>query len=138
MYCQKTRAIRDRIRALNSGEVSDSVKIKLSLTLASEFTGYKKDSALYYVTNAKTLLRDHPSEKDLADAEYIEALIRYSASEFVGAQLSLNQCIKLTKSTGDKNLLSKAYNLLGAIHFNLGNYSEAMDQYDNKLFIAVD
>ncbi len=60
----------------------------------------------------------------------------YTASEFDKAQWSLNQVITIAKERKDKKLLAKSYNLLGAIQFNLGNYSEAIKQYNYKLEIV--
>ena len=104
-------------------------------TLHSHSRSYE---ALYFLDKAEDLLRNHPNQKDELDAKYLRSMVYYTTSEFDKAQLALNQTITKAKTNNDKIVLGKAYNLMGAILFTLGKYSEATKQYNNKLQIVTE
>jgi tetratricopeptide (TPR) repeat protein len=135
-YSQNTKNISETISKLKQANIPDSSKVDLYLTLASEYISYKNDSSFYYLEKAEDLLKKSPSIEDDADAKYLRSMVYYTISEFDQAQWSLNQAIAVALAIDNKKLLSKAYNLMGAIQFNLGNYSEAIKQYNKKLEIA--
>lgn len=104
--------------------------------MASEYISYRNDSTFYFLDLAESLLKTHPDAKDANDAKYIRSTAYYTISDFDKAQWSLNQTISSAKKENDNELLAQCYNLMGAIQFNLGNYPEAIRQYNNKLEIV--
>jgi serine phosphatase RsbU (regulator of sigma subunit)/tetratricopeptide (TPR) repeat protein len=133
---QNREAISDRIRFLQQQNISDSARIEANLTLASEYSAYKNDSSFYYLDQVFTLLKTAKNPKAEIDAQYLLAMTHYVESNYEKSQFIVNQCIKIARTQGDKDILAKCYNLLGAIHFNTGNYEEAINGYENKLLIV--
>jgi tetratricopeptide (TPR) repeat protein len=135
-YSQNTESISRTLKKLQQKNLPDTTKISLYLTLAAEYISYHNDSSFYFLDHAEDLLKARPKAKDERDAKYLRSMAYYAISDFDKAQWSLNQSIKIAKEANDYEILAQSYNLMGAIHFNLGNYPEAIRQYNNKLDIV--
>jgi serine phosphatase RsbU (regulator of sigma subunit) len=137
-YSQNTESISASLKKLQKKNIHDTTRVGVYLSLASEYISFHNDSTFYFLDKAEDLLRNHPNPKDEIDAKYLRSMVYYTTSEFDKAQWSLNQTITKAKANNDKIILGKAYNLMGAILFNLGNYPEAIKQYNNKLQIVTE
>jgi tetratricopeptide (TPR) repeat protein len=137
-YSQNTESISKTLKQLQQKNSNDTTRIGLYLTLASEYISFHNDSAFYYLDEADEFLKKQHNPKDEIDAKYLRSMTYYTIAEFDKAQWSLNQTITLAKANNDKRLLARSYNLMGAIQFNLGNYPEAIRQYNNKLQIVTE
>ncbi len=137
-YSQNTESISASLKKLQQKNIQDTARIGIYLSLASEYISYHNDSTFYFLDVAEDLLRNHPNQKDEIDAKYLRSMVYYTTSEFDKAQWAINQTITKAKANNDKVVLGKSYNLMGAILFNLGNYPEAIKQYNNKLQIVTE
>jgi serine phosphatase RsbU (regulator of sigma subunit) len=116
--------------------VADTAAIRLMIKKGTEHASNNNDSAMWYVDKAIEAALQIKNDILLANGFYLKAKVYYFGSDFSAAQFYQYKSLVLAQKLGERDLESKAYNLGGAIFFNLGKYDDALKQYNNRLKIS--
>lgn len=116
--------------------VADTAAIRSMIKKGTDHASNNNDSAMWYADKAIDASLQIKSDIWLSNGFYLKAKVYYFGSDFSAAQFYQYKSLALAQKLGEKDLESKAYNLGGAIFFNLGKYDDALKQYNNRLKIS--
>lgn len=122
---------------LISSSLQDTALINRYVLLATEYRGKNKDSALVWINKAIKLCLQTKNNNAYDDALYLKATIYYFSGDFKSSKNLQMMSLKQAKRNNDKIILSKNYNLLGAIEYNAGNYKASEKYYNLKLQTCI-
>lgn len=123
-------------KELGSTQLADTSRINLYIDIAKEYRTADKDSALKYANKGVKLALEKNLVAFYANALYFKATVYYFSGDLKNARNVQLLSVSQAKKINDIELLSRNYNLLGAIEFNQGNYEASRKYYDQKLAIS--
>lgn len=94
------------------------------------------DSALYFLTQAKSLNQKEKNKNWTARIAYGMGYTYYTKQDFKKAQSFLEQSAQFAKEIKDDNILSKSYNQLGQIFSVQNDVKNALNYYHRSLKIS--
>ncbi len=115
---------------------ADTAAIRLMINKGTDHASNNNDSAMWYADKAIDVSLKIRNDILLANGFYLKAKVYYFGSDFSSAQFYQYKSLVLAQKLGERDLESRAYNLGGAIFFNLGKYDDALKQYNNRLKIS--
>lgn len=116
-------------------ETNDSLKINLLLQAAWNFKSSQPAVSHAFLDEAIELSRKG-SKKQLATAYYYKSAVYYLTSRYDSALLLSDQAIELYKQLNDPYGVASIYNLRGLLQEKIGDYSEAIENYQKSLEFA--
>lgn len=138
IFSQNLNKIKKWQKDLSSTGIPDSTKISLYIDIASEYGANQTDSALVYSDKAEVLSYKTKNTGAYAKALYSKAKVYYYMNDYKASKLYQLKSLEQARKVKDKFLMSKNFNLLGAIDFNLGKYESATNYYTQKLQISIE
>jgi serine phosphatase RsbU (regulator of sigma subunit) len=115
----------------------DSIRMRLCITLAAQFTNNKVDSALAYANKAEAFARKLNNKKGIADAQFQRAYAIYYAGKGDSALHMYEDLILEYRAQGDSGAVAACYNKAGFIYREKGDRLEALKQYNLALTANV-
>lgn len=125
----------DEVNKKIQGEKNDSLKVNLLLQAAWNLKSSKPDVSHDYLDQAIELSK-RGSKKQLASAYYYKSAIYYLTSKYDSALLLSDQAIAIYKQMDDNYGVASIYNLRGLLQEKIGDYSEAIGNYQKSLEFA--
>ena len=95
------------------------------------------DSSFLYYDKAEKMYVELEDKTNQARSTLNKANLQYKESDFLGSEKSVFRVLKITKNTGQSEVLYDAYNLLGLIYNELDDFNNAM-VYHNKALASID
>lgn len=123
-------------QALKSKDSTNTAKAD---TYLGDFYRAKKisDSAYYYYFRAEKIYLKLNNSVDLAKTRLNKAILQYNESDLTGSEISVFNALRALNREKENNILYDAYNLLGIIYNDLGEYDKALE-YHNKALVSID
>ena len=125
---QNTKALSGLIKQLNTTK-SDSAKVFYLNEISKEYATLNNDSSLKYAEIALAQASKLNFVNGIITANYSSARVHYFKAEYSLAKNELESLIMTYANKTPYAILQKEYNLLGAVHFNLGNYKKSEENY---------
>lgn len=123
----------DSLRTELSKAKHDSVRMRLCITIAAQYTNNKVDSTLTYADKAEAFARKLNNKKGIADAQYQRAYAIYYSGNGDSALHMYERLIVDYRSLGDSGAVAACFNKAGFIYREKGDRLEALKQYDLAL-----
>lgn len=99
--------------------------------LASFFNKSQKfDSAYYYYNRSSKLYKEIGNDFRYARMLLNQAIIQSKVKDYQGSETSTFKAIDILKTLGENKQLYLAYNNLGVIHSNIGNYKKSIEYHN--------
>ena len=124
----------------NSEVANDSVSIGKAFSYLGDYYVSQSivDSAFVNYSKAEKVYKKLDDDISLGKILISKATLQYKAGDFVGCEKEVFRVLRMVK--GEKqvnNILYDAYNLLGIIYVELGEYENAIN-YHNKALAVID
>lgn len=118
---------------------NDTLGAAKAYTYLGDYYGTQavSDSAYKYYFKAEKLYLQYNDNYNLARARLNKALLQYNESDFSGSEISLFKALRVVKGENVKDIFYEAYNLLGLIYNETGEYDKAL-VYQNKALASID
>lgn len=113
---------------------SKMFKAKANLNLGDYYFAINNDSAYLYYKQSEVLLKKTRDIKNLSKAVISKGQIQYGFGEYFLAERSAVETLEYIKRCGDcSDELYRAYNLLGNIQMDIGDYNSSLYYHDKAL-----
>lgn len=114
-----------------SSRAYDSIHLAKAYSYMGDYYQAKQqaDSSLYYYLNAKKIYSQKDMQQEVANNLLLMATVKITENDWRGAETHAIQSLEIFRLLGNKNKVSKAYNILGAISHNLDDYELAITMY---------
>jgi serine phosphatase RsbU (regulator of sigma subunit) len=123
----------DSLRAELTKARHDSIRMRLCIAIAAQYTNNKVDSTLAYADKAEAFARKLNNKKGVADAQYQRAYAIYYAGNGDSALRMYEKLIEDYRTLADSGSVAACYNKAGFIYREKGDRLEALKQYDLAL-----
>lgn len=123
----------DSLRSELAKAKHDSIRMRLCITIAAQFTNNKVDSTLVYADKAEGFAKKLNDKKGIADAQYQRAYAIFYAGNGDSSLQMYEKLIEDYRSLGDSGAVASCYNKAGFIYREKGDRLEALKQYDLAL-----
>lgn len=118
-----------------STKLEDSFHIGKANNYLGHF--YKKasvsDSSYFYFNQAEKIFRALNDKKELATQLIYIASIQRDEKDFVGSEVTTFEAVELSREINNKAILANAYNNLGIIYNQLGQFDDAIKYYNRRI-----
>lgn len=111
----------------------DSVRVRICLTLAAQFTNNNLDSTFFYCNEATKYAERMNSKKGVADSQYERAYAVFYSGKPDSALKMYTNLLKDYRSLGDSSKVASCYNKMGFIHREKGDPVAALLHYNQAL-----
>ena len=91
------------------------------------------DSAFSSYFKAEKIYLNLKDNYNLARTRLNIALLQYNESDFTGSEISVFKALRVTKEVNVSDILYDAYNLLGLLYNELGEYNKAIEYHTRAL-----
>ena len=119
----------DSLNKLLVSSQADTVRGRLLLHLSTQWLRLDPDSALYYSTEAHTLLEKANYKKGIADAVFQEGWVRTSIGQIPQAIALYKEAIDRYTELGEARMIAQVWSSLGVSHGMLENYTRALSYF---------
>lgn len=123
-------------------EYSSIAKDSISLAKAYSYLGdyygkhFKSELAFQNYFNAERIYRKKNLPANTAKSLLNKAVIQYNEKDYVGAERSSLDALKLLKSVDNAEISYETYNILGIIYFKLEEHDKSLEFHSKALKIA--
>nr|WP_315240585.1 tetratricopeptide repeat protein [uncultured Flavobacterium sp.] len=120
-------------------KASDSVSMSKAYTYLGDYYSSQavSDSAFLYYYKAEKLYSRSNSFYNLAKTRLSKALLQFNEGDFYGSEKAAFNALRVVKGNNNNDILYDAYNLLGVIYNELGDYEKAIE-FHNKAIASID
>lgn len=124
-------------------EKSKKAKDSLSMSKAYIYLGdyyssqASSDSAFAYYYKAEKIYQEANDFYNLAKTRLSKALLQFNEGDFYGSEKAVFNALRVIKGKKNNDILYDAYNLLGVIYNELGDYEKAIE-FHNKAIGSID
>ncbi|OOV16931.1 ATP-binding protein [Flavobacterium sp. LM4] len=95
------------------------------------------DSAFAFYYKAEKLYLATDDFYNLAKTRLSKALLQYNEGDFYGSEKAIFNALRVVKGKNNNDILYEAYNLLGILYNELGEYEKAIE-FHNKAITSID
>ncbi|CAD0003134.1 ATP-binding protein [Flavobacterium salmonis] len=95
------------------------------------------DSAFAFYYKAEKLYLATDDFYNLAKTRLSKALLQYNEGDFYGSEKAIFNALRVVKGKNNNDILYEAYNLLGILYNELGEYEKAIE-FHNKAIASID
>ncbi|GGF20969.1 ATP-binding protein [Flavobacterium limi] len=95
------------------------------------------DSAFAFYYKAEKLYLATDDFYNLAKTRLSKALLQYNEGDFYGSEKAIFNALRVIKGKNNNDILYEAYNLLGILYNELGEYEKAIE-FHNKAIASID
>ncbi|MEL1255708.1 tetratricopeptide repeat protein [Flavobacterium sp. DGU38] len=120
-------------------KANDSVSMSKAYTYLGDYYSSQaiSDSAFLYYFKAEKIYTDSNSFYNLAKTRLSKALLQFNEGDFYGSEKAVFNALRVIKGKNNNDILYEAYNLLGVIYNELGDYEKAIE-FHNKAIASID
>lgn len=120
-------------------KANDTVSMsKAYIYLGDYYTSQiSSDSAFAYYYKAEKLYLAADDFYNLAKARLSKALLQFNEGDFYGSEKAVFNALRVIKGKNNNDVLYEAYNLLGILYNELGEYDKAIE-FHNKAIASID
>ncbi|HEX8017480.1 MAG TPA: tetratricopeptide repeat protein [Flavobacterium sp.] len=120
-------------------KASDSVSMSKAYTYLGDYYSSQavSDSAFLYYYKAEKIYSRSNSFYNLAKTRLSKALLQFNEGDFYGSEKAAFNALRVVKGNNNNDILYDAYNLLGVIYNELGDYEKAIE-FHNKAIASID
>lgn len=111
----------------------DSVRLRICLTLAAQFTNNNLDSTFYYCNEATKYAERMNSKKGIADSQFERAYAVYYSGKPDSALKMYTKLLTDYRSLSDSSKVASCYNKMGFILREKGDALAALQYYNQSL-----
>ncbi|MFM2016454.1 MAG: hypothetical protein RL007_110 [Bacteroidota bacterium] len=126
-----------RIHAQSASDIKsashDSVRLRICISLAAQFTNNNLDSTFFYCDEATKYAKRMNSKKGVADAQFERAYAVYYSGKSDSALKMYTDLLTDYRSLGDSSKVASCYNKMGFIHREKGDPLAALQHYNQSL-----
>ncbi len=133
-YNKTVKIILDKAQKAN-----DSISMSKAYTYLGDYYSSQaiSDSAFLYYYKAEKLYSQSNSFYNLAKTRLSKALLQFNEGDFYGSEKAVFNALRVIKGNENKDIFYDAYNLLGVIYNELGEYDKAIE-FHNKAIASID
>ena len=95
------------------------------------------DSAFAFYYKAEKLYLATDDFYSLAKTRLSKALLQYNEGDFYGSEKAIFNALRVIRGKNNNDILYEAYNLLGILYNELGEYDKAIE-FHNKAIASID
>lgn len=123
----------------NAQKANDSVSMSKAYTYLGDYYSSQtsSDSAFAFYYKAEKLYLANDDFYNLAKTRLSKALLQYNEGDFYGSEKAIFNSLKVIKGRNNNDILYEAYNLLGILYNELGEYDKAIE-FHNKAITSID
>lgn len=123
----------------NAKKAKDSVSMSKAYTYLGDYYSSQtsSDSAFAFYYKAEKLYLATDDFYNLAKTRLSKALLQYNEGDFYGSEKAIFNALKVIKGRNNNDILYEAYNLLGILYNELGEYDKAIE-FHNKAIASID
>lgn len=118
---------------------NDTISMAKGLSYMGDYYArkYLSDSAFTYYVAAEKLYRIKREHDKLAQTLLQKAVLQHNENDYIGAEKSAYEALKLLRQSGNTGLHYDALNLLGLIHTRLSEYDTALLYHQKALKLTT-
>ena len=123
----------------NAKKANDSVSMSKAYTYLGDYYSSQtsSDSAFAFYYKAEKLYLASDDFYNLAKTRLSKALLQYNEGDFYGSEKAIFNALRVIKGKSNNDILYEAYNLLGILYNELGEYEKAIE-FHNKAIVSID
>ncbi|WP_417939132.1 ATP-binding protein [Flavobacterium sp. RS13.1] len=124
-------------------EKAEKAKDSVSMSKAYIYLGdyyssqTSSDSAFAFYYKAEKLYLASNDFYNLAKTRLSKALLQYNEGDFYGSEKAIFNALRVIRGKNNNDILYEAYNLLGILYNELGEYEKAIE-FHNKAIASID
>lgn len=118
---------------------SDTVSIAKANSYLGDYYGAQgvSDSAFMYYYKAEKIYLKKNENYNLARTRLNKAILQFTESDIAGSEISALKALRVLKGENANDLTVEAYNLLGLVYNELGEYDKAIE-YQTKAIVSIE
>ena len=127
-------------QVLEQSEISkDTVSVAKAYTYLGDYYGGQSvsDTAFIYYFKAEKIYLKLNDNFNLAQTRLSKATLQYNESDYLGSEISVFKALSALKGIKENDELYDAYNLLGLVYNELGEYDKAIE-FLKKSIVIID
>lgn len=119
-------------KSLNSKDTASTAK---AYSYLGDYYGSQgvSDTAFSSYLKAENIYNNINDEYNLARTRLNKALLQYNESDYAGSEISVFKALRVSKKVNAIDILYDAYNLLGLIYNEQGEYNRAIEYHTKAL-----